>query len=145
MCGDPYDEQKQPHADGGRYSNGIIAKTYEKGQMIDVTVHLTTSHLGNFEFRVGDFTDKKTAGDTRGKLLGSILKLDNGSSKFTKVGKTGMYKIKLQLPADLTCKRCVIQWWYTGGNNWGCDRTGCATGKGPQETFVNCADVTIEV
>merc|ERR1712168_386183 len=145
VCGDPYDAKvPRPNEDGGKYSNGIIAKTYKKGQMITVTVHLTTSHLGFFEFRIGDFSDgKKTAGDARGKLLGSLMKLEDRSTKFTKVRKTGKYTMKLQLPADLTCKRCVIQWWYTGGNNWGCDKTGCATGKGPQETFVNCADVTI--
>lgn len=72
------------------------------------------------------------------------MKLEDGSSKFTKVGKTGKYYLKLQLPANLTCKRCVIQWWYTGGNNWGCDKQGCGLGKGAQETFVNCADVIIE-
>jgi len=144
VCGDPYDSKIQPNNDGGRYSNGIIAKTYKKGQVIDVTVHLTTSHLGTFEFRIGDFSNSKTAGDGRGKLLGQLMHLEGGGTKFTKVRNTGMYKIKLQLPSDLTCKRCVIQWWYRGGNNWGCDKSGCATGHGPQETFVNCADVTIE-
>ena len=46
MCGDPFDMNPQPHADGGKYSNGIIAKTYTKGQVIDVHVQVVVSHKG---------------------------------------------------------------------------------------------------
>ena len=54
------------------------------------------------------------------------------------------YDLELQLPKNLTCDRCVLQWRYHGGNNWGCDGPGdCGIGKGPQEEFVNCADITI--
>ena len=55
-----------------------------------------------------------------------------------------MHKMRLQLPSDLICKRCVIQWWYRGGNTWGCDSNGCGKGHGAQEHFVNCADISIE-
>lgn len=54
-----------------------------------------------------------------------------------------MFKIRLVLPKGLTCDHCVMQWWYTVGNNWGCDADGCGLGHGPQETFVNCADIRI--
>jgi len=62
------------------------------------------------------------------------------------VKKYGRQKlnIELKLPAGLTCKRCVLQWWYRGGNNWGCDKNGCGMGHGTQEHFVNCADVSIQ-
>ena len=46
VCGDPFDMNPQPHADGGKYSNGIIAKTYTKGQVIDVHVQVVVSHKG---------------------------------------------------------------------------------------------------
>ena len=56
-----------------------------------------------------------------------------------------MYSAKLKLPNGLTCTRCVLQWWYKTGNNWGCDENGCGMGRGnKQEVFVNCADVSIE-
>ena len=52
--------------------------------------------------------------------------------------------IPLKLPDGLKCKRCVLQWWYRAGNNWGCDREGCGLGYGNQETYANCADVSID-
>jgi len=149
VCGDPFDAP-QLHADGGKYSNGIIAKTYKKGQVIDVNVQITVSHKGYFMFRVGDFSNSKTEGDYAGKLKGEILKFVEGgdpkdNTRSPIIVKKITYKFKLQLPANLTCKRCVLQWWYRAGNNWGCDPDGkCGSGKGPQDTTVNCADIKIE-
>ncbi|XP_042216048.1 uncharacterized protein LOC121862120 [Homarus americanus] len=59
--------------------------------------------------------------------------------------KTIVFKWKVKLPEGITCTNCVIQWKYFAGNTWGKDKlTGeVAQGKGPQETFVNCADVYI--
>merc|ERR1711936_236072 len=144
VCGDPADSASQPHNDGGHWGNKIIAQTYTKGQVIDITVRLTTSHKGTFEFRVGDFSNSKTAGDSIGKLQGELMELVSGGTKFVvPTFRKGLYKTQVRLPANLTCKRCVVQWWYRGGNNWGCDKDGCGQGHGPQEHFVNCADVTI--
>jgi len=143
ICGDEYG-RVQRHDDGGRYANGIIAANYKPGQTIDVEILLTTSHLGYFEFRINDFTNRKTEGDSIGKLKGHLLKLTTGGTQY-KVTKSGryLYKMQVTLPPNLTCKRCVMQWWYRGGNNWGCDKNGCGKGHGFQEHFVNCADVTI--
>jgi len=43
----------------------------------------------------------------------------------------------VQLPANLSCTRCVLQWKYHAGNNWGKDReTGLpCLGCGSQEEF----------
>jgi len=49
-------------------------------------------------------------------------------------GKTINYKV--QLPPNVTCSQCVVQWTYRRGNING--------GKGPQETFRNCADIEIK-
>merc|ERR1712168_887879 len=145
VCGDAADDPKQSHNDGGRWGNKIIAKTYKSGQTIDITVRLTTSHKGTFEFRVGDFSNSKTTGDSLGKLKGELLHIVGGGTKFVvPTYRKGLYKLKLKLPTKLKCSRFVLQWWYRGGNNWGCDKDGCGQGHGPQEHFVNCADVTIE-
>ncbi|XP_076283628.1 uncharacterized protein LOC143210558 [Lasioglossum baleicum] len=54
------------------------------------------------------------------------------------------FNIPVRLPGDVTCKQCVVRWTYRSGNNWGeCDDGSHALGCGPQETFKNCADVTI--
>ena len=56
--------------------------------------------------------------------------------------------VKLRLPTGLKCKRCVLQWWYRSGNNYGCEqvngRRTCGIGRGLQETYANCADVRIQ-
>jgi hypothetical protein len=45
---------------------------------------------------------------------------------------------------DFTCKKCVLQWRYRGGNNWGkCEDGTSALGCGPQEEFRACADISI--
>ena len=38
----------------------------------------------------------------------------------------------------------MLRWRYHAGNNWGCDSPNdCGIGKGYQEEFVNCADISI--
>ncbi len=50
----------------------------------------------------------------------------------------------VRLPLEVTCKQCILQWSYVGGNNWGdCDDGTSGLGCGPQETFRSCADITI--
>lgn len=144
VCGDPYHEKVQPHMDGGMYARGIITKTYRKGQIINVAAKLTMSHKGYFQFRIGAFDNSRTEGDETGRLKGQLLELTTGGTKFniTKMGHHD-YHMQLKLPPQLTCQRCVLQWWYRGGNNWGCEKGECGQGFGPQETFVNCADVRI--
>jgi len=145
VCGDAAHLTNQPHMDGGRYGNRIIGKTYKRGQTITVDVLLTASHLGYFEFRIGEFDNKDTSGDNEGKLNGYLMKLVKGGTKYriTTNGRRA-HKIQLRLPSNLSCKRCVLQWWYRTGNSWGCDKEGCGLGHGNQEHFVNCADVSIE-
>lgn len=46
--------------------------------------------------------------------------------------------------SDFTCHRCVLQWRYVAGNNWGQCKNGTeAVGCGPQEEFRACADISI--
>ena len=131
--------------DGGKYAKRPIkiVRTYKKGQVMDMIIFLETTHGGWWEFRIGAFDDKTTEGDKMGVLKGELLRFADGSTRFHHVGRPKDYLHKLQLPANLTCKRCVIQWWWKAGNSWGCEKGKCGMGLGPQETFVNCADVAI--
>lgn len=40
----------RPNENGGTYGNGLIAKQYSPGSTIDVLIHLTTAHKGDFKF-----------------------------------------------------------------------------------------------
>ncbi|EDO33422.1 predicted protein, partial [Nematostella vectensis] len=140
VCGDPYGKT-QRHTEGGEFAKGVITGRYKKGQEITVEVTVTANHLGWFEFRVGDIG---TPPITEEKLS-YVLTQKDGSKRWKLTNpKTGKYKITLQLPSDLTCKRCVLRWWWNTGNSWGCDDEGCGLGHGAQESFVNCADISIE-
>ncbi|XP_033762898.1 uncharacterized protein LOC117344303 [Pecten maximus] len=141
-CGDPYDGVRENEA-GGKYATGFITRNYNKGQIIDISIELTTSHMGFFEIRICPNNDV-TMPVSPECLDKHILKFTNGDSKWPAT-YTGFYDLEVQLPADMTCEQCVIQWYYKAGNNWGVDEVtgeGCL-GCGNQETFINCADVSI--
>ena len=73
------------------------------------------------------------------------MSLASGEANFTvpdEVGKT--YDIEIQLPTDLTCDQCILQWTYRAGNNWGVDPDGHGcVGCGAQEHFRTCSDIRI--
>ena len=55
------------------------------------------------------------------------------------------YEFQVQLPGDINCDQCIVQWSYVAGNSWGTDPDGTScTGCGQQETFRNCADIKIQ-
>lgn len=59
-------------------------------------------------------------------------------------GSNVIFRSVYQLPDDLTCTQCVLQWRYVAGNNWGnCPDGAGRVGCGPQEEFRGCADVKI--
>lgn len=71
---------------------------------------------------------------------------EDGSNKYKVPAETFMFYPRIQLPAGLNCKHCVLQWTYTAGNNWGwCDeeQTKGEVGCGDQETFMGCSDISI--
>lgn len=44
----------------------------------------------------------------------------------------------------MKCSKCVLQWKYVAGNNWGmCDSEHGKVGCGPQEEFRACSDIQI--
>ncbi|XP_020914504.1 uncharacterized protein LOC110252082, partial [Exaiptasia diaphana] len=127
-----------------RYATGLITRKYAKGQEISVKIRITANHQGWFEFRVGDIG---TPPITQAKFT-YLLKTPDGKTRVPLRGYgSSLETIKLRLPADLTCRQCVLQWWWKVGNSWGCEMVNgkkkCGLGYGPQETFVNCADIQI--
>nr|XP_022286117.1 uncharacterized protein LOC111099061 [Crassostrea virginica] len=148
VCGDAYNARVKLHEVGGPYATGFITETYQQGQQIDVMVELTAPHRGKFFFKICKQTDE-TVEVTQECLNRTPLKvIENGVTKDyheVKVTTWSKIDIKLQLPPDMTCDHCVFQWWYTAGNSWGrCPgETKGRLGCGPQETFVNCADIRI--
>jgi len=53
VCGDPYDEPVKPHqAPGGIFATGTIVRTYKQGDIIPVTIQITATHKGYYEFKL---------------------------------------------------------------------------------------------
>ncbi|XP_060063172.1 uncharacterized protein LOC132543673 [Ylistrum balloti] len=143
LCGDPYDQSPpRENEAGGKYAKGIISRRYRKGSQMDITIQITANHLGYFEFRLCDNNDVTKP------ITNECLKhlLVNSETKETKhpIGTVkGNITITVDLPQNLTCSQCVIQWRYHTGNSWGNDETGQGVGYGPQEEFYACADIAI--
>ena len=143
VCGDAYHDRNPKYVYPGKYAaDGFITKTYNEGQTIEVTIDITSNHQGYFRFRVGKLQKRPI---TEEQLEYVLLQPDGSNTWQLHSSQTGKYTIKLVLPKGLTCDHCVMRWWWTVGNNWGCDENGnCGVGKGKkQETFVNCADIKI--
>ena len=53
VCGDEFTESGEgEHVAGGAYANGVIGRTYQVGQVIDVIAEITANHLGWMEFHI---------------------------------------------------------------------------------------------
>ncbi|XP_071650091.1 uncharacterized protein [Temnothorax longispinosus] len=145
-CGDDYSlPRPRPNENGGIYGTGVIVQKYKAGSTIDVTVRLTASHLGHFEFHLCPLKSEKEL-ETDVCFNKYPLPLANGSGyKYPiKIHGSRDHSLKLVLPKGVTCKQCVIRWHYRTGNTWGtCEDGTKGMGCGPQETFRSCADVTI--
>ena len=74
------------------------------------------------------------------------LQLSNGNWTYNIDGNSGPGKrvIQVMLPREKECQKCVLRWHWRSGNNWGkCDDGSHQMGCGPQETFRNCADISV--
>lgn len=82
MCGDSWAGPRDNEA-GGKYANGIIARYYEIGDVIDVGVEITQNHKGWFEFRLcpNDDVKKPVTHSCLDKYLLEVLPFDYRSSK----------------------------------------------------------------
>lgn len=146
MCGDPWNGSRE-NEEGGKYSNGIIVRSYDQGEVISVSVQLTASHKGYFEFKIckKDNPRKRTTQECLDKYP---LQLEDGSgTRYNIPNKSGyqLITVKLRLPEDVTCRDCTFQWKYNAGNSWGADSSSGRNclGCGNQEQFYGCADIAI--
>ncbi|XP_013399279.2 uncharacterized protein LOC106165573, partial [Lingula anatina] len=143
VCGDPYQGPRQNEA-GGKYANGIIVRNYARGQEIEVKVEITANHKGWFEFRLCLHNSPRTR-ISQQCLNQHLLHITGHGTRFTIPTTLGVVALRVQLPPEVTCRQCVLQWKWHSGNNWGTDRQtrqGCL-GCGPQEEFYGCSDVSI--
>ena len=145
ICGDAYGAAVKEHeAPGGKYANGIIVAQYQTGQTIEVDIEITANHKGFFVFKLCE-NNNLVADKDQSCFEQHVLDVVNGDGKKYYVDTyNGWYKPVVKLPDGVTCSQCILQWDYTAGNSWGCDSPGdCGLGKGPQEHFRACADITI--
>ncbi|VDH96242.1 Hypothetical predicted protein, partial [Mytilus galloprovincialis] len=133
VCGDPY-QGPYPNEAGGVYAKGIIARTYKSGQDIPVKIQITANHLGWFEFRlcVNNNISKKITHDCLDKHL--LKTSDTGLTRTRFSANSGIKELTLQLPKDLVCSQCVLQW------KW---RTAISPGS-LEEEYYGCSDIAIE-
>ncbi|CAB4064275.1 unnamed protein product [Lepeophtheirus salmonis] len=149
VCGDNYaDPQPRDHEKGGTYGNGVITKRYKSGTILPVEVELTTNHQGIFEFKLCPMASDKEIATQECFDKNPLSFLSKPNETIFPIPpnttKEITFHLDLILPEDLTCHQCVLQWTYNAGNTWGdCGNGTGAVGCGPQETFVNCADIQI--
>jgi hypothetical protein len=115
VCGDPWNAARD-HEAGGKYANGIIVRRYDVGSVLNTVVQLTASHQGYFEFRICPVNNPQIAA-TWDCLNKHVLSLADGSGTRYFVIHSGAYnhQIRLQLPPQLECSQCVLQWKYNAG------------------------------
>ncbi|CAF0938333.1 unnamed protein product [Didymodactylos carnosus] len=138
VCGDPWQGPKE-HEKGGKYATGIIGRTYETGSVINTTLDITANHLGFFEFRLCPLLNRRSR-LTHECLDQYLLNIGDDLSSTTYYlphGNKSYFYVPVQLPENLTCKHCVLQWKYHAGNTWGKDKFGrkCLGCADQQEEF----------
>lgn len=149
VCGDNYaDPKPRPHEAGGKYGNGVIGKVYSMGQTIDVDIDISANHWGYFELNICPVDGKNKDPTQECFDQHPLMLTSNPSSHRFYVPldspKITRFQYQVDLPYGLTCSQCVIQWTYYTGNTWGVCKNGTeGMGCGDQETFRNCADVSI--
>ena len=126
--------QPRPNEMGGEYGLGVIGATLASGQQLEVEVELTAYHQGYFQMRLCPH-NRRDRPVAQTCLDMHLLSRVNGNHMYypAKPEPGGRYKISYQLPSDLTCDLCVLQWRYVAGNSWGkCDNGTEGIGCGAQ-------------
>lgn len=142
-CGDNWgDSTPRRHELGGQFGQGVIVKTYSRGSVISVTARLTQNHKGYFYFRVCSLDQ---GAENEGCFERYRANMPNGAETYPLPSDESRdYTLSIQLPHDLSCNHCVLQWTYVAGNNWGvCPDGSQGAGCGPQEHFRTCSDIRI--
>ncbi|CAD7093491.1 unnamed protein product [Hermetia illucens] len=144
LCGDSYGvPTPRPHELGGTYGAGVVVGKYSPGQNIPVSVKLSANHKGYFKF---DLCNLDVFGkESEECFAANAIRISNGSDRYDLPSfDPQTFELQIQAPSNLKCQHCVLRWTYVAANNWGtCSDGSNGPGCGPQETFKNCADITI--
>ncbi|KAK2581715.1 hypothetical protein KPH14_002200 [Odynerus spinipes] len=144
-CGDDWSlPRPRPNENGGTYGTGVIVEEYQANSNFEITVNLTASHLGYFEFAICPLSEPNEL-ETDECFKKYPVQLADGTYHYqiTKFG-SNVYTIEAVLPEGLTCEHCVIRWHYRTANSWGvCEDGTEALGCGNQEIFRSCSDIAI--
>ncbi|XP_022323006.2 uncharacterized protein LOC111124444 [Crassostrea virginica] len=132
-CGDPYDAEVPENEAGGKYATGIIGRNYTRGQIIKVKVVLTANHVGDFQFKLCPHNNPNERVSPQCLDQHVLTLAGTNEHRYLVSSMQWEHEIDLQLPPEVVCTQCVLQWTYTTGNSPGY----------PPEMFVNCADVAI--
>ena len=88
-------------------------------QTIDIEVELTTNHWGWFELKLCPVNDKLGKETDACMDKYPLYLVDNpNTSRFyipPDSKKKDIFNYKVQLPPDVVCSQCVIQWTYRTG------------------------------
>ncbi|KAH8344332.1 hypothetical protein KR084_009900 [Drosophila pseudotakahashii] len=143
LCGDDWSlDQPRPNELGGKYGSGVIVESYAGVTEAEITVMITANHLGYFRFHICNLDE--SGSESENCFNQYPLNFTDDSQKYDINTTTGEIKVTVQIPSGLNCVHCVLRWTYTAGNNWGvCEDGTGAMGCGAQETFINCADISV--
>lgn len=142
LCGDNYaDSTPRNNEYGGHYGQGVIVGRYKKGDSVHVGVQITANHKGYYGFQICNMDYESESDECFAKYP---VKFTTGSEKHYIGTDNGWHNQTIVLPDNLVCSKCVLQWTYVAGNNWGiCDDGTGALGCGKQEWFRSCSDIAI--
>lgn len=107
---------------------------------------ITANHRGFFEFRLCNVDGWETEA-TQECLNATVLRLANtpDMTKYKIEANFRHVSYKLQLPRNITCDHCVLQWKWVTGNSWGTENNVSCVGCGViQEQFMGCTDIAIK-
>ena len=90
-------------------------------QQIEVEVELTTNHWGWFELKLCPVNDKKVIETQKCMDKHPLYLVKNPrETKFyipPDSKKKDIFRYKVQLPPDVVCSQCVVQWTYRAGKH----------------------------
>lgn len=152
VCGDDWSARPRDHeTPDGQYANPLfVTGFYEPGRDIDVWIEVTAPHRGWFEFKLCPATpvggEEEKVEVTQECLDRQPLIVDGAGYRWELGEKgAGNYTMKVSLPPDVTCDRCLLQWtWTTSNFNAKCPDGEWRLGCGPQETFRQCSDISVK-
>ncbi|XP_046350291.1 uncharacterized protein LOC124131223 [Haliotis rufescens] len=146
-CGDAYNDVIKQNEYPGIYSKQAPIKTIQMGQKLNVTVYTRQNLLGYFEFRLCPRQEGPVGPnlETCFKTHPALVIEETNSTRYYTGSGREYYDMHLRMPEGLSCQICVLQWKYHTGYRMGRDHNGCkeCLGCGPQEEFINCADIRI--